>query len=51
SYTSQFTATLDGLGAVGDGAHSPTEKIFLSKTLERMALLIHLLLLPEIDEI
>jgi len=51
SYTSQFTATLDGLGAVGDGAHSPTEKIFLNKTLERMALLIHLLLLPEIDEI
>lgn len=50
SYTSQFTATLDGLGAVGDGAHSPTEKIFLSKTLERMALLIHLLMLPELEE-
>ncbi|MDZ7720047.1 MAG: M20/M25/M40 family metallo-hydrolase [Balneolaceae bacterium] len=42
SFTSLFTATLDGLGAVGDGAHSPTEKIFLGKTLERMALLIHL---------
>ncbi|PWN07412.1 M20/M25/M40 family metallo-hydrolase [Rhodohalobacter mucosus] len=47
SYTSLFTATLDGLGAVGDGAHSPTEKIFLDKTLERIALLIHLLMLPE----
>lgn len=51
SYTSLFTATLDGLGAVGDGAHSPTEKIFLSKTLERIALLIHLLMLPELEEI
>lgn len=49
SYTSLYTATLDGLGAVGDGAHSPTEKIFLNKTLERVALLLHLLLLPELD--
>lgn len=48
SYTSLYTATLDGLGAVGDGAHSPTEKIFLEKTLERIALLIHLLMLPEL---
>ena len=50
SYTSLFTATLDGLGAVGDGAHSPTEKIFLEKTLERIALLIHLIMMPEIKQ-
>lgn len=52
SYTSLFTSTLDGLGAVGDGAHSPTEKIFLNETLQRIALLINLLLFPplEVDE-
>jgi glutamate carboxypeptidase len=49
SFTSLFTATLDGLGAVGEGAHSPTEKIFLEKTLERIALLIHLIMLPEMN--
>jgi glutamate carboxypeptidase len=50
SYTSLHTATLDGLGAVGDGAHSPTEKIFLRETLQRTALLIHLLMLPDITD-
>lgn len=50
SYTSRFSATLDGLGAVGDGAHSPTEKIFLRETLQRIALLINLIMLPEISE-
>jgi glutamate carboxypeptidase len=50
SYTSLHTATLDGLGAVGDGAHSPTEKIFLRETLQRTALLIHLLMLPDISD-
>jgi len=44
SITSQFTATLDGLGAVGEGAHSPTEKILVDETLERSALLTALLL-------
>jgi glutamate carboxypeptidase len=29
--TSQFTATLDGLGAVGDGAHAPHEFLFVDK--------------------
>ena len=48
SYTSLFTATLDGLGAVGDGAHSPTEKVLLKETLERTALLVNLLMLPPI---
>lgn len=50
SYTSIHTATLDGLGAVGDGAHSPTEKIFLEETVQRIALNIQLLLLPDISE-
>lgn len=49
SYTSLYTATLDGLGAVGDGAHSPTERIFLNETLERIPLLVSLLLLPPIS--
>jgi glutamate carboxypeptidase len=50
SYTSLFTSTLDGLGAVGDGAHSPTEKIFLNETLQRIALLTNLLLLPPLGD-
>jgi len=50
SYTSLYTATLDGLGAVGDGAHSPTEKVFLKETLERIPLIVHLLLQPPLQE-
>jgi glutamate carboxypeptidase len=42
--TSQFTATLDGLGAVGDGAHATHEFIYLDKMLERSTLLGLLLL-------
>ena len=42
--TSQFTATLDGLGPVGDGAHAEHEFLFIDKTLERTALLTMLLL-------
>lgn len=37
--TSQFTATLDGLGTVGDGAHATHEFIFKDKLIERTALL------------
>jgi len=44
--TSQFTATLDGMGAVGDGAHAEHEYIDIDKTLERTALLASLLLAP-----
>ena len=44
--TSLYTATLDGLGATGDGAHAAHEFIFLEKLLERTALLVLLLLLP-----
>lgn len=43
--TSQFTATLDGLGAVGDGAHAAHEFLFLDRQVERCALLARLLLL------
>ena len=50
SYTSLYTATLDGLGAVGDGAHSPTERVFLKETLERIPLIVHLLLQPPLQK-
>jgi glutamate carboxypeptidase len=42
--TSGLTATLDGLGAVGDGAHAPDEHIVVSALPERAALLALLLL-------
>ena len=42
--TSQYTATLDGLGATGDGAHASHEFAFQSKIIERTALLCLLLL-------
>ncbi|WP_069130248.1 M20/M25/M40 family metallo-hydrolase [Rhodohalobacter halophilus] len=48
SITSQFTATLDGMGAVGEGAHSPSEKILLNETLDRAALLTALLLADDV---
>jgi glutamate carboxypeptidase len=44
--TSQYTATLDGLGAVGDGAHAAHEQALISKLVERCALLVLLLLAP-----
>jgi glutamate carboxypeptidase len=44
--TSQYTATLDGLGPVGHGAHAPHEFLYIDKTLERAALLALLLLAP-----
>lgn len=44
--TSQFTATLDGLGCVGDGAHADHEHIEIHRSLERCALLARLLLSP-----
>ena len=42
--TSLFTATLDGLGTTGDGAHAAHEYIFLDKLIERTALLTLLLI-------
>jgi glutamate carboxypeptidase len=44
--TSQYTATLDGLGPVGDGAHAAHEHLLIGKTLERAALLTMLLVEP-----
>ncbi len=45
--TSLFTATLDGLGTTGDGAHALHEFIFLEDMIERTALLTLLLGLPD----
>jgi glutamate carboxypeptidase len=44
--TSLVTPTLDGLGAVGDGAHAAHEHVDIPRSLERCALLAGLLLLP-----
>ena len=44
NFTSSLTATLDGLGAVGDGAHAPDEHVVVSALPQRAALLALLLL-------
>ena len=44
--TSLYTATLDGLGPVGGGAHAPDEHLRLEPTLQRAALLALLLADP-----
>jgi glutamate carboxypeptidase len=44
--TSQYTATLDGLGAVGDGAHAPHEQALIPHMVQRCALLVLLLMDP-----
>jgi glutamate carboxypeptidase len=44
--TSALTATLDGLGPVGDGAHAEDEHVLVSALPERAALLALLLLEP-----
>ncbi|MEE4173122.1 MAG: M20 family metallopeptidase [Xanthomonadales bacterium] len=49
NFTSLTTATLDGLGAVGDGAHAPHEHLLVEQTLERAALLSLLLMAPPLD--
>jgi len=49
NFTSQFTATLDGMGAVGDGAHARHEHLRVQATLERTALLALLLMAPPLD--
>ena len=41
--TSRYTATLDGLGAVGDGAHAEHEHVVVERMPERAALLAMLL--------
>jgi len=49
NFTSQITATLDGLGAVGDGAHAQHEHLRLSRTIEHAALLTLLLMAPPLN--
>lgn len=44
--TSQYTATLDGLGVVGDGAHAAGEHVEVDNLIPRTALLAALLLAP-----
>lgn len=44
--TSQYTATLDGLGAVGDGAHAAHEQALINQMIERCALLVLLATAP-----
>jgi glutamate carboxypeptidase len=44
--TSRHTATLDGLGVVGDGAHAPGEHIDIANLVPRTALLAALLMEP-----
>lgn len=48
NFTSQFTPTLDGLGAVGDGAHAHHEHVLVEQIATRGALLALLLLLPPV---
>jgi glutamate carboxypeptidase len=43
---SQYTATLDGLGAVGEGAHAAHEQASIPQLVQRCALLVLLLLAP-----
>ena len=47
--TSLFTATVDGLGAVGDGAHANHEHVRVSKLLERTTLLALILMMPPLE--
>jgi glutamate carboxypeptidase len=49
NFTSLYTATLDGLGAVGDGAHARHEHLQLERTLEHAALLTLLLMSPALE--
>lgn len=49
NFTSLHTATLDGLGAVGDGAHARHEHLRLGRTIEHAALLTLLLMAPPLE--
>lgn len=48
NFTNLYSPTIDGLGAVGEGAHAYHEKIFLEQTLQRLALFTLLLVEPPI---
>jgi glutamate carboxypeptidase len=47
--TSLFTATVDGLGAVGHGAHALDEHVRVSRLLERTTLLALILMVPPLE--
>ncbi|WP_035984820.1 M20 family metallopeptidase [Leptolyngbya sp. KIOST-1] len=47
--TSLYTPTLDGLGAVGDGAHAPGEFVYLDSLIERAALTAKLLIAAPVN--
>jgi glutamate carboxypeptidase len=47
--TSLYTATLDGLGATGDGAHAAHEFIYIDKLIERTVLLSLLLMMEPLE--
>jgi glutamate carboxypeptidase len=49
NFTSLHCPTLDGMGAVGDGAHALTEFVCVDKMPERAALLARLLLHPQLN--
>jgi glutamate carboxypeptidase len=49
NFTSLYTATLDGMGAVGDGAHARHEHLRLGRTIEHAALLTLLLMAPSLN--
>ena len=51
NFTSLYTATLDGMGAVGDGAHARHEHLRLGRTIERAALLTLLLMAPPLGPV
>ena len=46
--TSLYTATLDGLGATGDGAHASHEFLYIDRMVERTTLLVSLLMLEPV---
>ncbi len=48
--TSLHAATVDGMGAVGDGAHADHEYLEIDKLLERTALLALTLMVPELGK-
>ncbi|NGP88811.1 M20 family metallopeptidase [Fodinibius halophilus] len=50
NFTNLYSPTIDGLGAVGEGAHAYHEKIFLDETIKRLALFTLLLQQPDIGK-
>jgi glutamate carboxypeptidase len=50
STTSLFTATLDGMGPVGDGAHADHEHLLIDQTMRRTMLLTLMLLAPSFKD-